>query len=260
MLPNGVFVSGTGPAVIFLHSSLSSSRQWFSLVKHLEGCFTCINIDILGYGAADGVKNGKNYSFNDEVTRINDVIDTVVGKAGYHLVGHSCGGAIALKLAVEAPQRVLSLSLFEPVAFHLLPKGSELRELSDSFAEQVNIEDTYEAAEIFTNFWNKEGFFAALPAKMQAFMAADMPKVVLDFQGIMAESYTLNDISNIKAPSLLLTGGESPELSQYLAGQIVANLPNVKQQTIAAGHMAPISHGELTLPIIAEFIMEYTEQ
>ena len=40
----------------------------------------------------------------------------------FHLIGHSYGGMVALQLAAQAqPQRVRSLSLFEPIAFHLLP-------------------------------------------------------------------------------------------------------------------------------------------
>ncbi|NMP31072.1 alpha/beta fold hydrolase [Thalassotalea sp. M1531] len=254
MLPKGVFVSGTGPAIIFLHSSLSSSRQWFPLVKQLESNFTCINIDILGYGVADKVQDVNNYDFSVEAKRINQAIEHVVGDGQYHLVGHSCGGAIALKIAVEAPEKVLSMSLYEPVAFHLLPEGSEEQKAACDFAQYVDIEDTYKAAAVFTDFWNKEGFFEALPDKMKALMAADMPKVNLDFKGLMSEKYTLSDLKTITAPCLMITGKLSPHLSHYLAKHIIASLPAAEHKQVAAGHMAPVSHSEIVLPLIGEFI------
>ena len=256
-LPKGIFVSGNGPAIVFLHSSLSSSRQWLPLVKQLETHFTCINVDILGYGLADKVSDPENYSFDVEISRINLALEEVIGEGSYHLVGHSCGGAIAMKMAVEAPERLLSLSLFEPVAFNLLPAGSEQRHVADEFAERVDRRDNFAAAEVFTDFWNMNGFFKSLPPKMQALMANDMPKVTLDFKGLVSPTYTLADVAKIQAPTLFLSGKYSPQLSHRLAEQIIGSLPSVKSVEVEAGHMAPVSHGELVLPKIADFIQQH---
>ncbi|MFD2168342.1 alpha/beta fold hydrolase [Thalassotalea euphylliae] len=255
-MQKGIFVSGQGPAIVFIHGSLSSSKQWFPLVQQLSSSFTCINVDILGYGSAEKITEREGYNFDIEAKRINEAINEVVGEQGeYHLVGHSCGGAIALKLAVEAPNRVLSMTLYEPVAFHLLPDGSKEQAEANEFAQYVDTDDYYKAAEIFTNFWNADGFFTALPEKMQALMAADMPKVTLDFIGLMSESYSLIDVSKLSAPSLMMSGQYSPHLSQYLAKNLVEALPNATEYQVAAGHMAPISHADKVLPVIADFLV-----
>lgn len=256
MLPSGAYISGSGPAIVFLHSSLSSSRQWQPLVKVLENKFTCINIDILGYGTAEAVADPENYDFSVETARINEVIEQTIGDAPYHLVGHSCGGAIALKLAVEAPTRLLSVSLFEPVAFHLLPTDSEERKISDEFAAHVSVSDNAKAAEYFTDFWNRKGFYLSLPEKMQALMAKDMPKVNLDFKGLISERYTLQDVANIKAPFLLMTGKYSQAISHKLVELIAGSVEHCRVESIPAGHMAPVSHAELVLPRFAEFITQ----
>jgi pimeloyl-ACP methyl ester carboxylesterase len=253
-LPKGAYISGQGTPVVLLHSSLSSARQWQPLVKLLEPYFLVINIDILGYGKADRVADEKNYNFDVEIKRIENVLDCVAPNKPFHLVGHSCGGAIALKLAVESPENILSLSLYEPVAFHLLEQGSEARTLADDFARKVAIDDRYKAAEVFTNFWNKEGFFRSLPQKMQDLMARDMPKVSLDFKGLTAEKYSLNDLENIQCRTLMMTGDYSPELSRLLAEKIEFALANVSHINFPAGHMGPVSHGEIIHPAIAAFI------
>ena len=253
-LPKGVYISGQGTPVVLLHSSLSSARQWQSLVKLLEPYFLVINIDMLGYGNADKVTEPLNYNFDVEIARIENIIATVAANQPFHLVGHSCGGAIALKLAVQQPENILSLSLYEPVAFHLLEQGSEARVLADDFANKVAIDDNYQAAEIFTNFWNKEGFFRSLPEKMQALMARDMPKVSLDFKGLIAEKYSLIDLGQIQCRALIMTGEYSPKLSQLLAGKIESSLGSASHRNFPAGHMGPVSHSELIHPVIAEFI------
>ena len=67
ILPSGVYITGQGPAIVFLHSSLSSAKQWSPLIQKLKDRFTCINIDILGYGNADNVSDKGNYSFEAEL-------------------------------------------------------------------------------------------------------------------------------------------------------------------------------------------------
>jgi len=253
-MPKGVKVSGQGPAVVLLHSSLSSSRQWLPLVGLLKNDFTLINIDLLGYGQADKVDDADSYDFELEVSRIRYAIRLVAGDDKYHLVGHSCGGAIALKMAVEEPDKLLSVSLYEPVAFHLLPEGTAERAESDEFARQVLTKDPYTAAEVFTNFWNKPGFFRALPEKMQHLMAADIAKVNLDFKGLMAECYGLNDLSKVLCPSLLMSGEQSPYLSRHLTQLIQGAIPQASVQLFPAGHMAPVSHSDRVHPAIADFI------
>lgn len=253
-LPSGIKVSGQGPAIVLLHSSLSSSKQWLWLVNELEQNFMVINCDFLGYGDAEDVSNPEHYSFEMEVARIHQALDILIPNQSFHLVGHSCGGAIALKLAVENPKRILSMSLYEPVAFHLLAKGTAERDEAESFANAVAGKTQHQSAEIFTNFWNQEGFFKSLPTKMQDLMAADMDKVNLDFKGLIGEQYNLNDVGSITAPCLLMHGQYSPHLSVHLASLIIGALDNVKELSFPAGHMAPVSHASLIQPAISEFI------
>jgi len=253
-LPSGIHVSGQGPAVILLHSSLSSARQWLPLVSLLKNSHMIINVDILGYGKSEKVIDEKYYNLNVETARIQKVIDELIPSQEYHLVGHSYGGAIALKLAVESPIKILSLTLYEPVAFHLFEQNSDERKQANLFAEKVNIDDKYQAATVFTDFWNKDGFFKTLPQKMKDYMAADMEKVSLDFQGLMSEEYNENDLQHISCETFLLSGEFSPKLSHLLIKKIANAMPNVKQVTFNAGHMGPVDNSDLIHPAIANFI------
>jgi pimeloyl-ACP methyl ester carboxylesterase len=258
MVEQGVNVSGKGPVVVFLHSSLSSSKQWANLAAQLSEHFTCINIDLLGYGTARAAQE-KHYSFTTETNRINTIINQLAPTEKFHLVGHSCGGAIALKIAVEQPEKILSLSLFEPVAFHLLASSKHeshnlLANNVEKFAEQLSSVDQQKGAETFIDFWNGEGFYAKLPHKIQTAMIEQFPKVKLDFIGILQERYTLEALKVIQCPCLLMVGKHSQEVSKSLSRAIVQSLKNVEYKEISSGHMAPISHPNLVQPLIASFI------
>ncbi|QOL24495.1 alpha/beta hydrolase [Thalassotalea sp. LPB0316] len=241
------------PVIVLLHSSLSSSKQWWALTSHTKSAYRVINVDLLSYGQADKVQDEKNYSFEVEKQRITQVLRHY-NIDRFHLVGHSFGGALALKLAVEQPRSVLSLSLFEPVAFHLLPKDSADYDEAVTFSTNVLNSEPYQAAEVFTNYWNTPGFFVGLPQKMQDLMAADMPKVNLDFQALMAERYSVEDVNVIQAPVLLMKGSLSTHLAHQIIKLLLQSLPHATLKTFKAGHMAPVSHAQEVQAEIYQFI------
>ncbi|MEW6991338.1 alpha/beta fold hydrolase [Colwelliaceae bacterium 6441] len=263
MYSKGVTLTGKGPAIVFLHSSLSSSKQWRKLALQLSHDFTCINIDLLGYGDAEQVAEASTYSFETEISRINNVLKQLKVNDKYHLVGHSCGGAIALKMAVENPSKLESLSLYEPVAFHLYENSADEKDRDflqqiKHFAEKIALLDNNLATQAFVDFWNQEGYFKALPKTLQQIMSNDIGKVHLDFKGILHECYSLDDLKNINCPTMVLYGKYSPEISQRLSKKIIENLTHVYQLEVSSGHMAPISHADLVEPEINEFVRNNT--
>jgi len=254
-LLKGIHVSGKGPVVVLLHSSLSSSKQWTILVNHLKSEFTVINIDILGYGSARNVECPENYRASVEVNRIKSTLNQLgLENEPYHIVGHSFGGALGLKLAVEEPKRVLSLSLYEPVPFHLIEENTEEKLILNELFKKVNVDDLFMAAEAFMDYWNIEGFFKSLPLRVQQSASNEMKKVNIDSIALMSETYGPNEINKIASPVLMITGERSPELSKVLANIIVSSLVNVRQDIFDAGHMGVISHAHIIQPKIAEFI------
>src|SRR4030095_9545671 len=94
---------------------------WRELIESLRDRYRLIAIDLLGYGESS--MPGDRYSLGDEVRLVETVLERELQPGEhFHLIGHSYGGIVALQLAAQdGPQRVRSLSLFEPIAFHLLP-------------------------------------------------------------------------------------------------------------------------------------------
>ncbi len=240
----GVKVTGEGEPVVLLHSSLSTGRQWRTLEQQLAPNHQCINVDLLGYGQAMAVKDASSYSLATETARLTNVLQLLIPEQRFHLLGHSFGGGVALKIALEQPQRLLSLSLFEPVAFHLLEPGSEVRKKVDDFAGKVASLANTDAARYFTDTWNRPGFYDQLPSKMQRIMANDIDKVNLDFIGLISEKYRAEDCRTIRCPTNLIHGSHSPDISRTIINKLVNVFPDVIEYELDAGHMAPISHAE----------------
>jgi pimeloyl-ACP methyl ester carboxylesterase len=84
----------------------------------MGGRFNVLMPDLLESGAALRWSGDGPFCLTDEARTIIDTIDATDGPI--HLVGHSYGGCVALRIAIERPRRVASLSLYEPTVFHLL--------------------------------------------------------------------------------------------------------------------------------------------
>ena len=96
-------VFGHGRPVIFLHGWLGSWRYWFPTMERVAENFRTYSFDFWGFGESrrkSTYESIQNYS--DQVIRFLDElgIDRVL------LVGHSMGGMVALKTAINHPRRI----------------------------------------------------------------------------------------------------------------------------------------------------------
>jgi len=250
------------PAVVLLHSSMSSKAQWATLAAQLADRFHCIPLDLQGYGAAPfpagGADGATSYSHTlaHEADAVSHAIDAqLAADQSFHLVGHSFGGAVALHLARRAPQRVLSLTLFEPVAFHLLPVEHAAHTEIVSVVGNINAcAADRDATRIFIDYWNRAGAFDEAPAPAQEKMIAQIAKVRLDFQALLGEKATLADIATLTIPALVMAGERSPASTRLLVEQLATALPNATHMQTRGGHMGPITHGDAVNPAIIAFL------
>ena len=104
---------GTGAPVIFVHGSISDHRTWDAQREPTARKYRYIALDQRYFGPAPWPDDGKHFSV---ATHANDLAAFLrqleVGPA--HLVGWSYGADVVLVLAVQHPELVRSLFLYEP--------------------------------------------------------------------------------------------------------------------------------------------------
>ncbi|MBA5636899.1 alpha/beta fold hydrolase [Duganella sp. LX20W] len=246
----------TRPALVLLHSSMSARAQWADLMASQEANFRCIAVDLLGYGKSPFPAVDGPYTLGHEVDAINAAIASRLAPGEpFHLVGHSYGGATALRLARQMPQRVLSLTVFEPVAFHLLPPADPARREIVAVVDAIErAASAHDATRVFIDYWNREGVFDTLPAAQQQRFASQIAKVKLDFEALLGEPATLADMAALTMPALVLSGAASPASTRRVAAELAAALPNGAAEQTKGGHMAPITHAAIVNDLIAGFL------
>lgn len=234
------------PAVVLLHSSMSSRSQWAALMAEHEAAFRFIALDLLGYGKAPFPPSSQHarFSLAQEVDAVlAALVQHLDTQESFHLVGHSYGGATALRLARTVPERILSLTVFEPVAFHLLDAQDPARvEVTDVVAA-INAASSAEAGtRIFIDYWNGPGAFDALPAQLRERFTAQVAKVKLDFVALLGEPATLRDMTAIDVPALVLASRHGPASTRAVATHLTPALPRASMMQTPGGHMAPVTH------------------
>ena len=252
------FTAGNGPAVVLLHCTLSSKNQWRTLSALLEKEFRVIAVDLYGYGETGMPEERENYTLLNEAELVRSLLDEIL-PAGepVHLVGHSFGGAVALRFCHAFGERVRTLTVFEPVAFHLLEKGDPgfqpvmamMKELSSLLKEGRR----EEAAAIFMDFWNDGGKFSDFPVRVQKDFAQRTDKLGLDFQALTGTPLTLKDYqSRLKLPVTVIAGRLSRLPALRVAEELSQALPECHLRWVETGHMGPVTHPELVNPLIVD--------
>ena len=110
-----VTVQGEGPALVMLHGGgpgASGLSNYSRNIDALARDFTVIVPDMPGYGRSTKGVN-KQDSFGDLAGAIRGMLDEM-GIDRAHFAGNSLGGAAALRLAVEWPDRVNRIVLMGP--------------------------------------------------------------------------------------------------------------------------------------------------
>jgi pimeloyl-ACP methyl ester carboxylesterase len=96
-------VFGRGRPVLFLHGWLGSWRYWFPTMEVVAEQFRNYSFDFFGFG--DSQRKNTQESIQNYSAQVIRFLDAL-GIDQVQLVGHSMGGMVALKTAINYPERI----------------------------------------------------------------------------------------------------------------------------------------------------------
>lgn len=247
--------------VVALHGTAGSGKQWRELVSSMQDRRSVICPDVPGYGDADRVSVPVATMMDAEATVIlQQIID--LGQP-VHLVGHSYGAAIALKIALRAPTMLASLTLIEPAMFHLLDAGDakdralyrQIMAVAGMVSAAIAEGEPEAGMERFVDFWNGRGAFAATGSDMRAILASQIGQVAANFATGMAQNWSIEACRVISCPTMAIMGLESRPVAQRVTEMVAEAIPDMQLAMIAdAGHMSPFTHSAIVNRLIAGHI------
>ena len=253
--------AGAGPLVLCLHSNASSSSQWRGLIEMLAPHFHVLAPDLLGAGRSAAWPVTTGARLQHELDALAPLLQQHAGER-FHLVGHSYGGALAMRIALTWPQQVASLALFEPTLFPLLnrpgpgqPGAEGIAAVAPAAAAAVARGDLQGSAAGFIDYWMGAGSWAAMPEARRAGVAESLRPVAHWTEALFAEPWDPAALARLPMPVLLLGGEQTPASAGDLLPLLASMLPRAQLQLLPGlGHMAPVTHPDQVNRRITDFL------
>ncbi|MCH2165190.1 MAG: alpha/beta hydrolase [Marinovum sp.] len=253
-------VMGEGPrSALAVHCSLAHSGSWRDVSRHLAERLTITAFDLPGHGRS------ASWDGEREIQSLSCAIGAALVPDGgkIDVLGHSFGGTVALRYALDHPERVRSLTLIEPVFFAAAIRGHPHTQarLDEDFARFVDAWDAGDldaAARAFTAIWGDGTPWHKLSRMAQRALAAQIHLIpaanaaLFDDVGGMLDDCRLETLG---VPVLFLQGGETHWIIPQISKALAARLPDATCVTVpGAGHMVPISHAKDVASRIGDFL------
>jgi 3-oxoadipate enol-lactonase len=240
-----------GPVVVLLHGLGSSCRDWEFQEVALEERYRVVAVDLPGHGESTKARGPVTIeSMADDVAAVLAEID---GEPA-HVVGLSLGACVALRLGLQAPARVRSLTLVNPFA-RVQPTGpgdvgrlllrltmlgvAPMRMVGAHVARGLfpwpEQRALYEAAVESLGATSRRGYAAALRALAQ-----------FDARGQMAA---------IRRPTLVVAGDRDGMVPLAPKLRLAAAIPGARIVVVpASGHATPYDQPATFNRILLEFL------
>ena len=247
------------PTVVLLHSSASSARQWERLVEALAPHFRVRAIELHGHGERMAWRGDAPLTLADEAALAAPLLEEA---GGAHVVGHSYGAAVALKLTTMYPKLVRSLVAYEPVLFRWLfddighqQLGQGVVTVADSMRDRLANGQEHSAAQLFIDFWSGAGSWDSLPSGKQTSIAARMRAVFQQFDALFREPLQRAQLALLKMPVMFVSDARTVAVTRRIAELLRLGLPHAKHEVLPAmGHMGPITHATEFNRRVVEFL------
>lgn len=244
LIPHRLWHPEAEGTVLALHCSLAHAGAWSGLAALLPER-RVLAVDQAGHGRQPAW-DGQSDLFGQTLSEA-----LALAPPRFDLVGHSFGGVVALRLALDHPDRVQSLTLIEPPLFAAARAAGDLRFATyharhRAFEALVHQGRPREALAAFHGDWGNGVALEALPDRVVGYMqdrihliAGQAAVLQDDRAGILAPG----GLERLAMPILLIEGLASPPIAGAILTALAARLPQARREGIAgAGHMVPITH------------------
>ena len=245
-----VWSTGSGPPLLLVHGSMSDHRRW-RITERLGRHRTVHAMDRRGRG---GSTDGPEWSPDREVEDVVAVIDALAeeAKVPVDVLGHSFGGYLALRATARTPS-VRRLVLYEPAVVET-PRPAELVARMQAAVDDGRDEDVV-ALMMREVLHMPEREIAALreqptwPARVST--APTLPREV---SAVLVAAP--DELAAVAAPTLLISGGDSPAFLHDAVALVADGLPDVRVLTLAGQqHVADQTDPGMFAEVVLGFIL-----
>ncbi|MEO0620446.1 MAG: alpha/beta hydrolase [Pseudomonadota bacterium] len=230
-------VDGDGPPLLLIHGIGAARDTWRFMLDQLTARYTVITYDLRGHGTSPA---GLDHPFT--LDHLVSDLERVRVRSGFeqvHLAGHSLGGMIGPAYARQFPERVRSLGLLSTAAARTPQDTANVL----AVVAKMEAEGVANILPTLVDRWYTDAFIAEhrdIVDRRLAQVCATDEAIFLNVFRIYAQTEMIGWLSDVEAPSLVLTGendgGCPPRLNEHIAATLanaeLVVLPDVKHSIL----------------------------
>jgi pimeloyl-ACP methyl ester carboxylesterase len=190
--------------LILVHAAMGSSKRFYAWVPHLARHVRVVRIDMRGHGRS-GIPGPDQLSPQRLVQDVVELADHV-GARRFHVAGSSAGAIVAEKVAIDHPERVLSLAAFAGTGGIRHAHQNQM-----SWVQRIGEQGL--AGFLRETIADRVDLAIAQPGFVDWFIAesAKTPVAVLErFVPMMREFVVIDELHRIRCPVLAIAPGGDP--------------------------------------------------
>jgi pimeloyl-ACP methyl ester carboxylesterase len=236
---------GQGETVVFIHGAISDHRVWEEQREAVAQSYHYIVPDLRYHGKGAWADTGGKYSIATHASDLATFIQQL-GAGPVHVVGWSQGGSIALTLAVQHPELIRSLFVYEPDFDSIVSDPADLEMLGEEGAglgptvAASQAGDQSKGVRVFLDWIEaKNGVFQSLPSWRRTLILENSRTLPLYFAR-PPMAITCEQLGQIEVPVTVAKGQQTRPFFDILADTAHSCIPGSQLVTIPnARHLAP---------------------
>ena len=125
---------GEGPPLLLIHGYAQTNVMWHRVAPALAKNFALVLPDLPGYGWSAAPNRGEGHAPYDKRSMAKVMVQIMekLGHVRFRLAGHDRGGRVAYRLALDHPERVVSIAVLD-----IVPTWEMWHRMDDAMAMKV---------------------------------------------------------------------------------------------------------------------------
>jgi 2-succinyl-6-hydroxy-2,4-cyclohexadiene-1-carboxylate synthase len=233
--------AAAAPPIVLVHGFTASAASFLTNIPALRERFTVVTVDLLGHGASESPGEAAPYGPERAVRRIAELLDHL-GYERVLLCGHSLGGALALRFALDEPGRLAGLIVINS---NSAAGGAGWRAVAGARMREMGARVRAEGTAFLKTTRLYPAHSRRLPPDAKEQLVRDFERLTANgvagtCEALTAQVNAWERLGELSVPMLLTIGDRDSDFLRN-ASAFIAQLPKERLRTVmleGAGHAA----------------------